>query len=141
MNLWNKNNIPWDIKISFFSGPGAGGQKKNKTNCGVQLIESVTGITVRNEDTRSLQQNKKAAYSELAKRLSKHYSDLNREIMMEHYKKSDERIRTYNQNRGLCKDHRTNKSVPINKNTCTMEPKDLDEMINEINKMLSNVKD
>jgi peptide chain release factor 1 len=127
---YNKDNVPLKVVISYYSGPGAGGQKKNKTNVGVQLLHEPTGIIVRNEDTRSIHKNKNAALKEMAARLEKHYSRLNKELYREEFKPNNERVRTYNQKRGFCTDHKTGISVPINKNNCCPEVKNLVLLVN-----------
>lgn len=54
-----------DLQISYFVGPGAGGQKKNKTHSGCQIIHEESGAIGRASDSRSLEQNKKSAFQKL----------------------------------------------------------------------------
>jgi protein subunit release factor B len=54
-----------DLDISYFKGSGDGGQKKQKTASGVQIIHRETGAIGRASDTRSQLQNKKLAFKRL----------------------------------------------------------------------------
>lgn len=51
-----------DLEISYFRGSGAGGQKRNKTSSGVQILHPESGAIGRASDTRSQEQNKQAAF-------------------------------------------------------------------------------
>jgi len=50
-----------DLEEQFVRGNGPGGQAVAKTNNAVVLIHKPTGIVVKSHETRSLQQNRKAA--------------------------------------------------------------------------------
>jgi hypothetical protein len=52
----------------------AGGQKRQKTRTSVRATHLPTLISVKNEETRSLDQNKRAAYDNLRLRLTDHLS-------------------------------------------------------------------
>lgn len=56
-----------DLDISFFIGSGHGGQKKQKTSSGVQIIHRESGAIGRASDTRSQDQNKHAAFERMTK--------------------------------------------------------------------------
>lgn len=58
-----------DIEESFLKGSGPGGQKINKTSSAVQLKHLPTGIVVKNQETRSREQNRKNARRLLGERL------------------------------------------------------------------------
>lgn len=54
-----------DLDISYFVGPGDGGQKKQKTSSGVLIIHRETGAMGRCCDSRSQEQNKRKAFLRL----------------------------------------------------------------------------
>jgi protein subunit release factor A len=54
-----------DVDISYFIGSGKGGQKKQKTHSGVQIIHRESGAIGRSSDSRSQEQNKKHAFERL----------------------------------------------------------------------------
>lgn len=56
-----------DLKFSYFCGSGAGGQARNKVHSGVQITHEESGAIGRASDSRSLDQNKKAAFERLLK--------------------------------------------------------------------------
>jgi protein subunit release factor B len=56
-----------DLDISFFVGPGHGGQKKQKTHSGCQIIHRASGAIGRCSENRSQEQNKHAAFKNLLK--------------------------------------------------------------------------
>ncbi len=56
-----------DVKISYYIGPGSGGQKKQKTATGVQILHPESGAIGRCSETRSQFQNKKRAFLNLCK--------------------------------------------------------------------------
>lgn len=58
-----------DITESFLKGSGPGGQKINKTSSAVQLKHLPTGIVVKNQETRSREQNRRNARRLLGERL------------------------------------------------------------------------
>jgi len=134
MFLYNKDNIDLKIEISFFSGTGAGGQHRNKKKQGVRLIHKSTGIMVTNNDTRSKKINKESAIKEMCNRLNKYYTQKNEELFTNEFQINKKIVKTYNQKRGTCKDHRSGLVQPIDKKTCILEPDNLDLMIERINK-------
>lgn len=56
-----------DLDISYFVGPGKGGQKKQKTHSGVNIIHRASGAIGRCSEDRSQAQNKKAAFINMTK--------------------------------------------------------------------------
>lgn len=56
-----------DFDVSYFCGSGAGGQARNKVASGVQIIHKESGAIGRASDSRSQEQNKKAAFERLLK--------------------------------------------------------------------------
>jgi protein subunit release factor B len=54
-----------DCDISYFKGSGAGGQNKQKNATGVQIIHRESGAIGRNSETRSQDQNRRAAFKSL----------------------------------------------------------------------------
>ena len=64
-----------DVKFKMaVASVKAGGQKRQKTRSSVRAIHLPTQISVKNEETRSKEQNKKAAYENLYSKLSEHLS-------------------------------------------------------------------
>ena len=64
------NIDPRDLEIKVCRGSGKGGQKRNVTDCAVQVKHLPTGLTVRVESDRSQQANKRAAITLLSQKLS-----------------------------------------------------------------------
>jgi protein subunit release factor A len=54
-----------DLDISYFIGSGKGGQKKQKTASGVQIIHRESGAIGRCSETRSQDQNKREAFKKM----------------------------------------------------------------------------
>lgn len=54
-----------DFDVSYYCGPGAGGQARNKVASGVQIIHRETGAIGRAHDSRSQADNKKNAFKRL----------------------------------------------------------------------------
>jgi len=63
-----------DLEESFIRGSGPGGQSINKTNNNVQLLHKPTGMQVKCQETRSLQQNRKIARKILLEKLDHHFN-------------------------------------------------------------------
>jgi protein subunit release factor B len=51
-----------DLEVSYFCGSGAGGQARNKVASGVQIKHTESGAIGRASDSRSQDQNKRAAF-------------------------------------------------------------------------------
>lgn len=56
-----------DLVISYFVGPGAGGQNKQKTSSGVNISHPASGAVGRCSESRSQEENKRAAFLNLNK--------------------------------------------------------------------------
>ncbi len=56
-----------DLKITYFSGSGAGGQHRNRHNNCVRINHPETGVTAQGTESKSLTQNKKLAFTRLVK--------------------------------------------------------------------------
>ncbi len=56
-----------DLKITYFSGSGAGGQHRNRHNNCVRINHPESNVTVQATESRSLSQNKKLAFERLVK--------------------------------------------------------------------------
>lgn len=54
-----------DLDVSYYCGPGAGGQARNKVASGVQIIHRESGAIGRAHDSRSQADNKKNAFQRL----------------------------------------------------------------------------
>lgn len=61
INILNKN----DLEISYFIGSGKGGQNKQKTSSGVQIIHKESKAIGRSSETRSQDQNKRTAFERM----------------------------------------------------------------------------
>lgn len=61
-----------DIEITFMRSSGPGGQHRNKTETGVRLVHTPTGITVTATERRSRRQNLSVAFERMKKRLEEH---------------------------------------------------------------------
>lgn len=108
-----------DLKIEWYSGSGAGGQHRNKTQNSCRLLHIPTGITA-NAQTRSRQNSLNDALSVLRKRVkdAQEYRDslaqsADRKDQMGSGMRGD-KIRTYRFQDDQVKDHNTGKSA-----TCT----------------------
>lgn len=105
-----------DISVSWFSGTGSGGQRRNKCMSSCRLTHIPTGITA-TAQTRSRQNSYQTAYDELARRVS----DLNRKALFSSAAKDrkeqvgsgqrGDKIRTYRFQDDVVVDHRTNKKI------------------------------
>jgi peptide chain release factor 1 len=58
-----------EVEVKTTRGSGAGGQHRNKTDTAVVLTHRPSGITVRCENERSLDQNRRLAFAVLRARL------------------------------------------------------------------------
>lgn len=56
-----------DFDVSYYCGSGPGGQARNKSATGVQIIHRETGAIGRAHDSRSQEQNRKHAFERLLK--------------------------------------------------------------------------
>lgn len=108
---WPENVDKSQLRIDFYRGSGAGGQKRNKTSSGCRITHVPTGIATTCEAGRSQFQNRATAFSKLATKL---VPLMKLEQQRERYS-SKERIRTYHEKRGLVTDHRIGKDYNLAK--------------------------
>ena len=66
---WPHNVTEKDLRIDYYRGSGAGGQKKNKTSSACRIVHVPTGLMACAEDSRSQGQNKRNAFRRLADKL------------------------------------------------------------------------
>lgn len=104
-----------DLEIRWFSGTGAGGQHRNKTQNCCEVIHIPTGLKATGQNGRSRLQNVADAKEELAKRLENVEEAKYLEYVNGLRKKAMEngRIRTYDFKQGLVYDHRSNKTANL----------------------------
>lgn len=111
---------PKDIRTEWFSGTGAGGQHRNKTQNSCRLIHVPTKISA-SAQTRSRDTSYKEAYAALIKRIeTEMQTSTNAELMKLRREqtglgKRGDRIRTYRIPMDLVKDHQTGKSASCEK--------------------------
>jgi peptide chain release factor 1 len=90
-----------DFNVDWFSGQGAGGQKRNKTQNCCRITHLPSGLMAVSQEHRTRPANQRDAFNRLAAKIIEHYK-LNegpeREI-------STETIRTYHEPRNIVKDH------------------------------------
>lgn len=121
---WPDNVDRTQLRIEFYRGSGAGGQKRNKTSSACRITHIPTGIATTCEAGRSQSQNRATAFGKLAKKL---VPLMKTAELLERYR-STERIRTYHERRGLATDHRTGKDYPLNQ----ILEGELDELLRDL---------
>lgn len=84
-----------DFKLEWFSGTGAGGQHRNKTQNCCRITHLDTGLTATGQTSRSRVENQRNAFNSLVKRVIAHYKALDA-VKVEH---SVEVIRNYHAER------------------------------------------
>lgn len=107
---WPHNVDRSQLRIEYYRGSGAGGQKRNKTSSACRITHVPTGVATTCEAGRSQSQNRATAFKKLAFKLM---PLMRNEQQKERYS-STERVRTYHERRGLVTDHRTKKDYPYN---------------------------
>jgi ribosome-associated protein len=60
-----------ECQVDIYTGPGPGGQHRNKTRTAVRLHHRPSGLVVTATERRSLSQNLEAAFERLAARLKR----------------------------------------------------------------------
>ena len=90
-----------DFRVDWFSGQGAGGQKRNKTQNCCRITHIPSGLMDVGQEHRTRPPNQRDAFERLAEMIIDHYElrkPPEREV-------SDETIRTYHEPRNVVKDH------------------------------------
>jgi peptide chain release factor 1 len=88
------------FRFEWFSGTGKGGQHRNKHQNCCRCIHEPTGITANGTNSRSREDNRRAAYNVCLARVAQHfYKD------KERYLAGNERIRTYHEPDNRVTDH------------------------------------
>jgi len=97
-----------DFRVDTFKSGGKGGQHQNKTDSGVRITHTETGLSCECRESRSQQRNKSVAFKRLAQKLVSHVLEKERrdnEI-------SNETIRTYHCADNRVKDHKSGHTQP-----------------------------
>ncbi len=103
MKKWPETVTKADLRIDYYRGSGAGGQKRNKTSSACRITHIPTGLFATCENHRSQHQNRAEAFRRLVKQLE----PLMREAASrEKIKINTERIRTYQLEANRVTDHR-----------------------------------
>ncbi len=63
-----------DFKLDWFSGQGAGGQKRNKTQACCRITHIETGLTAVGQDHANRVSNQRDAFNRLSKLILAHYN-------------------------------------------------------------------
>jgi len=106
---------PSDLRIDFFKASGPGGQYVNKRQTAVRITHLPTNLVVSSQNSRNLEENKKAAFNILEARLfEKEKMEIENKIAGERKTQigraqRSEKIRTYNFPQDRITDHRINK--------------------------------
>lgn len=106
---------PSDLRIDFFKASGPGGQYVNKRQTAVRITHLPTNLAVSSQNSRNLEENKKAAFNILEARLfEKEKREIENKIAGERKiqigrAQRSEKIRTYNFPQDRITDHRINK--------------------------------
>lgn len=104
-----------EISIRWHSGTGAGGQHRNRTQNCCEITHLPTGFKAVGTESRSRQDNKKAALERLEKKLADK-TKVEAATKMNAARKAaaeNGRIRTYDFGRGLVTDHRSGKTADM----------------------------
>lgn len=125
------------IIMKTFKASGNGGQYINKTESGVLLIDTVTGLRAESSEERKQNQNRKIAKKKLVEKLVKFYTE--QEIAKrkeEHAIDLTKIIRTYDFKNGVKDSRLPSKTFDLNR---VLEGKELGKIINEL--LTEEVKD
>lgn len=88
-----------EYKISWFSGTGPGGQKRNKTQNCCRLVHIATGIKAQGTKGRSREENQRKALEVLESRIKAYF------YVQKERRTDTETVRTYHAVRNEVKDH------------------------------------
>jgi len=66
----DRESLERDCEVEFFTGPGPGGQHRNRSRTAVRLAHRPSGQVVTATERRSQRQNLEAAYERMAARLA-----------------------------------------------------------------------
>jgi peptide chain release factor 1 len=89
-----------DFEIQWFSGTGAGGQHRNKTQNCCRVIHTPTGIKAQGTNSRSREANLRNAMAVCQSRVVEHFRQ-----DIERYRATNERVRTYHEPDNRVTDH------------------------------------
>lgn len=118
-----KPKIEWndrDFKIEWYSGTGCGGQHKNKHQNSARITHVPTG-TISTAQTRSRQNSLELARESILKKLNENavseHSSAQAQIKKEQVGSGmrGDKVRTFMEQHGTVKDHRTEKSASFSK--------------------------
>lgn len=94
-----------DFKLDWFSGTGAGGQHRNKTQNCCRITHIETGLTAVGQTERSRVANQAKAFKHLVSKLMAHYAEQDKPVR---FKISSEVIRNYHAERNEVLDKASN---------------------------------
>lgn len=100
--MWPNDVTEKDLRIDYYRGSGAGGQKRNKTSSACRIVHIPTGIMACAEDSRSQPQNRKNAFLRLADKLV----PIMKEAITPKFNYSQEEVRVYRANDRIVRDKR-----------------------------------
>ena len=92
-----------DVEITFIRVGGPGGQHRNKTETGVRLLHTPTGITVTATERRSRRQNLDVAFERLKKKLEEYYRPKKKRVATKPTRASKEKRLASKQKRAATK--------------------------------------
>lgn len=110
------------FRFEWFSGTGKGGQHRNKHQNCCRCIHIPTGITANGTNSRSREDNKRAAFSVCRSRVEAHYHQ-----DTERFQAGHERIRTYHAADNRVVDHASGHTDTFYN---VMDRDKLDDMVN-----------
>lgn len=122
-----------DLEITYFRGPGPGGQKRNKTSNACRIKHIPTGHTTQAVEHRSQEQNRLAAFKKLTDIL---VPIMKKEAQKERYSAPEEEVRVYKEKPDMVIDKRVKDKVFSYKDILDG---DLDSIIDNIS--ISNTKE
>lgn len=111
--MWPETVRKSDLRIEYYRGSGAGGQKKNKTSSACRLTHLPTGHVASSESGRSQTANRHDAFRKLSAVLVPLMQKAARTSAA--VERCKERVRTYHEPRGTVTDHRTGRTAPYSK--------------------------